>query len=227
VTRLPRQFSHAKGASTDGVIHFVDRGGFSVVILLDPTTTALVLIDLQKGIVDHPLYPRTGDEIVEVASGLADRFREALAPVILVNIEIHKTLSDALKQPVDRPHTRPAGGYPLDWSEIVDELARPDDIRITKRQWSAFVGTNMDVQLSRRGIRTVVIGGIATNLGVESSARQAHEYGYEVVFVEDISASISLAMHEFAVGNIMPMISRVATSDQIRLLARNAREASS
>jgi nicotinamidase-related amidase len=75
------------------------------------------------------------------------------------------------------------------------------------------------VQLRRRGITTIAIGGVATNMGVESTARQAHEHGYEVVFVEDITASLSPEMHAFSVETIMPMISRVALSGDLQLSA--------
>ena len=53
------------------------------------------------------------------------------------------------------------------WSELADGLAAAGDIVITKRQWGAFHGTELDLQLRRRGIRGIVLGGIATNFGVE------------------------------------------------------------
>ena len=88
---------------------------------------------------------------------------------------------------------------------------------MTKHQWGAFYGTDLDVQLRRRRIRTVVLGGIATNLGVESTARQAHEAGYEVVVAEDVTTSVSAEMHAFAVSAIFPMLSRVVKTDDIHV----------
>jgi nicotinamidase-related amidase len=100
---------------------------------------------------------------------------------------------------------------------LVDGLAQASDILVTKHQWGAFYGTDLDVQLRRRGIRTVVIGGIATNMGVESTARQAHEHGYDVVIVEDATAGLSAEMHAFAITTIFPMLARVVTAGEIEL----------
>ena len=94
---------------------------------------------------------------------------------MLVNVDFSPGFADALKTPVDRPLQLPAEGFPKGWSDIADGLAEPADIRITKRQWVAFYGTELNLQLRRRGVRTVAIGGIATNIGVESTARAAHE----------------------------------------------------
>jgi nicotinamidase-related amidase len=98
---------------------------------------------------------------------------------------------------------------------LVDGLAQPSDITVTKHQWGAFYGTDLDVQLRRRGVKTVVIGGIATNMGVESTARQAHEHGYDVVIAEDASTGLSAEMHDFAVTKIFPMLSRVVKAEDV------------
>ena len=184
---------------------------------LPAASTALILIDLQNGIVGLPLAPRPGHEVVAAGSRLAQRFREAGAPVILVNVGWSGDLGDVLRQPVDQPMTPPPGGLTAQWSALVDDLARPGDLRVTKHQWGAFHGTDLDLQLRRRGVRTIVIGGIATNMGVESTARQAHEFGYEVVIAEDATTSLSAAMHGFSIGTILPMISRVVTIDDLAL----------
>ncbi|WP_264779078.1 isochorismatase family protein, partial [Gluconobacter sphaericus] len=85
-----------------------------------------------------------------------------------------------------------------DWAELVDGLAEPTDLRVTKRQWGAFYGTDLDLQLRRRGISTIVLGGIATNLGVESTARAAHEHGYNVVLATDVMSTFTEEMQRFA-----------------------------
>ena len=87
------------------------------------------------------------------------RFRSAGAPVVLVNVAFSPDFKDALRQPVDQPTTLPPGGFPADFSELVDGLAAAGDIRITKRQWGAFHGTELDLQLRRRGIQTIVQAG--------------------------------------------------------------------
>lgn len=186
---------------------------------LSPKTSALVLIDLQKGIVSRPMAPRSGAEVVERASDLAKRFRSARAPVVLVNVAFAEDFADAVRVPVDSPMQVPPGGFSPDFSELADGLAMPGDIRVTKRQWGAFYGTDLDVQLRRRGIKTIVLGGIATNMGVESTARQAWERNYELIIAEDASASFSEEMHAFAVTKIFPRISRVAKAADIHLSA--------
>jgi nicotinamidase-related amidase len=104
---------------------------------------------------------------------------------------------------------------PAGWTELVDGLAHPTDIWITKHQWGAFHGTDLDDQLRRRGITTIVLGGISTNFGVESTARQGWERGYAIVIAEDAAASTTAEMHAFAVEKIFPRISRVVKAADV------------
>lgn len=182
---------------------------------LDPATTALVLIDLQKGIVERPhLAPRSGAQVVANAAKLAARFREAKAPVVLVNVAFSPDGGDMLKTETDKK--MPRGELPPDWMELVPELnAQPGDIRITKRQWGAFYGTELDLQLRRRGVKSIVLAGIATNMGVESTARAAHEHGYSLVLVEDAMTTMSAEAHAFAVGTIFPLLGFVRSTDEV------------
>ena len=186
-------------------------------ISLPTVSTALILIDLQKGIVAHQLAPYSGEAVLAKGKELARRFRVAKAPVVLVNVAFAPDFSDALTAPVDRPMQAPPGGFPEDWSELADGLAEASDLKVTKRQWGAFYGTDLDLQLRRRGVTTVVIGGIATNMGVESTARAAHEHGYAVVLAEDAATSLSAEMHAFAFDHIFPHLGRVAKADEIEL----------
>ncbi|MGL6019251.1 MAG: isochorismatase family protein, partial [Gibbsiella quercinecans] len=89
------------------------------------------------------------------------------------------------------------------------------DILITKRQWGAFYGTELDLQLRRRGIKTLVLGGISTNIGVESTARAAWEHGYELVIAEDMCSAQSAEMHQFAFDHIFPRLARVRSTSEI------------
>jgi nicotinamidase-related amidase len=178
-------------------------------INVDPKTTALVLIDLQDGVLGYPLAPLSGPELLGKGKALAERFRAAKAPVVLVNVAWSADSRDVLRAPVDYP-THPEGGLPKGFSSLAAGLAKDGDILITKRQWGAFYGTELDLQLRRRGIRTIVLGGVATNFGVESTARQAWEHGYEVVIAQEATTSLAADLHEFAMKRIFPLISRVA-----------------
>jgi nicotinamidase-related amidase len=181
---------------------------------LDPRTTALVLIDLQQGIVARTTAPHISAEVVERSARIAERFRQAGSLVVLVRVGWSADEGDRLRPQVDEPV--PAGPAPDGYSDLLPEVGpRQGDIVVTKRQWGAFYGTELDLQLRRRGVHTIVIGGIATNFGVESTARQAWERGYQLVFVEDAMAAISAAAHAFAIGTIFPRIGLVRSSTEV------------
>jgi nicotinamidase-related amidase len=185
---------------------------------VDPKTSALVLIDLQRGITAMPTEPHATAAVIANAARLADAFRGAGAPVVLVHVVRSPDGGDRLRAPVDEP--RLMTRMPPDFAQIVAELGPKDgDIVVTKRQWGAFYGTDLDLQLRRRGITTVVLGGIATNYGVESTARDGYERGYQLVLVENAMRARSPSDHAFAVGRIFPRIGRVCqTADVIAAL---------
>ena len=182
---------------------------------LDIAKTALVLIDLQEGILGSPTAPHSVDTVVANSRRLADRFRAASAPVVLVTVGWTAGGADGMKQEVDMPSVRP-GGFPANFADLVPGIGRTDtDIVINKRQWGAFYGTELDLQLRRRGVTTIVLGGVATSLGVESTARSAWEHGYTVVFAEDATSSYDPEMHAFAFGKIFPRLGLIRSTDQV------------
>lgn len=181
---------------------------------LDPKTTALVLIDLQKGVLAMPVAPRSAAEVYERSMRLAKRFQIAEAPVVWVRVSFAANLADAPALPVDQPTNYAA--LPPGWDEL-PEPPRASDLIITKRHWGAFYGTELDLQLRRRGVRRIVLGGIATNIGVESTARSAAEHGYELVIPEDLCSCVSAETHAFSFKHVFPRIARVATSGDITL----------
>lgn len=182
---------------------------------LSASDTALILVDLQRAALAQPLEPRTSAVVLANCTLLAARFRAAGAPVILTNVAFASDFADALTSPTDRASPAAKGHLIANWTELAEGLAQPADLRITKRQWGAFHGTELDLQLRRRRIRTVVIGGIATNFGVESTARAAHEHGYAPVLVEDACASFTSDMHAFAFTQIFPLLGRVTTTNDV------------
>jgi nicotinamidase-related amidase len=188
-------------------------------IELDPKSTALVLIDLQKGILGNTLAPTTAHELLARGQALAERFRAAKATVVLVNVAFSADGGDVLRQRVDDAPAVPAGGFPAGWDEFPPGLMQPGDLKITKRQWSAFHGTELDLQLRRRGIRTIVLGGVATQIGVESTARQAYEHGYELLIVKDVTTSIVAEGHDMSMKHILPRLGRLVESRDIQTRA--------
>ena len=183
---------------------------------LEPRTTALVLIDLQKGIAGRQLEPHSGSDVVTKSAAIARRLAEAGGTIALVHVGFSKGGADRLAQAVDAPMQAPPGGMPADFMEFVPEIAAlPADIVILKRQWGAFHGTELDLQLRRRGISTIILGGIATNFGVESTAREAWQYNYSVVIAEDACSSMGGDMHKFAIEKILPRIALVRSTAEI------------
>ena len=187
---------------------------------LEPRTTALVAIDLQRGIVARPVAPHASRDVVERSARVADALRAAGGRVVLVRVAYAADEADRLRPPVDAP--MPPGTPPPDWSDLVLEMGpRAGDLVVTKHQWGAFYGTELDLQLRRRGVRTILLCGISTNFGVESTARDGWERGYALVFIEDAMSGLSAEAHAFAVGTIFPRIGRVrSTADVLAALAR-------
>ena len=180
---------------------------------IDKTKTALVVIDLQKGIASQPSKPYSAPEVIENAAKLVNTFRKNEMPVFLVHVIAKKeTMLNVIS---DESFSRPT--LPSqDWAEFVPEIApTPKDIIIDKKQWGAFYGTDLELQLRRRGMDTIVLCGISTDFGVESTARFAYEYGFQQIFAEDAMASRSEEQHNAAVNFIFKRMGRVRKTDEI------------
>ena len=189
------------------------------VTALDPRT-ALVVIDLQAGIVGAPTQPYSGPEVVARTAQLTDAFRDRGLPVILVRVSFAADGADALSgrtEAAGRTGTPPEG-----WDQIVGELAgHAGDITVTKRNWGAFHGTDLDVQLRRRGVTQIVLTGIATSIGVESTARAAYEHGYHVALATDAMSDLSTEAHDNSIERIFPRLGeRGSTAEILELLAK-------
>ncbi len=181
--------------------------------MIDKSKTAIVVIDLQKGIASRPSMPHAGADVVANAARLVNAFRKNNMPVFLVHV--HPTPDTALKVVSDEAFSG-REPMPSDWSEFVPEMTpTPSDVVITKRQWGAFYGTDLDLQLRRRKMDAIVLCGIATDYGVESTARFAYEYGYQQIFAEDAMSSRSEEQHNTAIKYVLKKIGRVRKTDEI------------
>lgn len=178
---------------------------------IDFSKTALVIIDLQKGIVG---MASEGQQVVEKTVHLVEYFRKNEGFIAFVNVDFHDG-KDSLKPITDNPNTS-RGTFPEDWAEFVPELkVGLNDYIVTKRQWGAFFGTDLDLQLRRRGIDTIVLCGIATNIGVEMTAREAFQYGYNQLFITDAMTTFSKEEHEATCKFIFPRIGRARTVEEL------------
>ena len=176
---------------------------------IDPVA-ALVVIDMQKGIVSLPtVHPMAG--IIDNVAKLAKGFRSHMLPVILVNV-------------TGRAPGRVEATFnfspPPDWADLIPELDRqPNDYTVTKVNIGAFYGTALEMILRRRGVTQVIIVGVATGSGVEATARQAYDQGYNVVLVTDAMTDMDPDMHTHAVEKVFPRIGeRVMTAEILEIL---------
>lgn len=183
-------------------------------LTLDPRSTALVVIDLQSAII--AMSGPYGPPAVKNCQAIADTLRAAGGFIVWVRVGFAADFSDALTQPVDQPAARPEGGLPPEWMTF-DPLLEidPSDHHVIKHQWGAVQGTDLELQLRRRGIKTVIMGGISTNFGVESTARDLWELNYNLVFAEDAMASRTPEMHRFPVEFVFPRMGLVRPSIDI------------
>jgi nicotinamidase-related amidase len=185
------------------------------VTTLDPSP-ALVVIDLQQGVASREVTPHSAAEVVARSAELAGAFRDHGAPVVLVRVSFAADGGDRVPGRTEGPQL---GTMPAGWDVLVDELGdHPEDIVVTKRNWSAFYGTDLDLQLRRRGVTQIVLTGIATSIGVESTARAAHEHGYHVVLATDAMADANEDAHRNSVERIFPRLGERATTAEILAL---------
>lgn len=184
------------------------------VTTLDPKT-ALIVIDLQKGIAALPtahLMPY----VVHHAAALCEAFRARDLPVVLVNV--------TAGAPGRTEQQRRAGDFPPDFAELLPELNRqPRDHLVTKRTWGAFTGTGLEAWLRSQGVTQVVICGVATSIGVESTARQAHEAGFNVTLAVDAMTDLNAETHENSLARIFPRLGETGKTDEILALLEAGR----
>lgn len=176
------------------------------VTTLDPQTT-LVVIDLQNGIVSYPTAHPIG-EVVAHASALAEAFRRRGLPVVLVNV--------TGGAPGRAEQSRSMGELPAGWADFVPELDRqPQDHTVTKRTWGAFTNTDLDDHLKKQGATQIVLAGVATSIGVESTARFAHELGFNVTLAIDAMTDMNAEAHDNSITRIFPRLGETGTTREI------------
>jgi nicotinamidase-related amidase len=178
------------------------------------TVAALIVIDLQKGLVALPTVHPIG-EIVGRAGQLANAFRERGLPVVLVNVRgAAPGRIDAERFNLSRP---------ADWSDLLPELnQQPGDYVITKERWGAILGTTVDDYLRQRGVTQVFLAGISTSVGVESTGRNLHDLGYNVVTVVDAMTDRNLDSHRHSIEKMFPRMSETATTEDVLKMLKQA-----
>lgn len=179
---------------------------------LDPRKTALVAIDLQNMIVRSNPAPHSAAEVIENNRQIADALRAKGGTVVWVHVDIRQFLL----LPVDQPPAYAGKELPDEFSQLVAENGvREADMVITKRHWGAFAGTPLELALKERGIETVVLTGISTNVGVESTLRQGTGLGFAFVVVEDACAAQDADEHRHSFEKTFPRLARVRTTEEV------------
>jgi nicotinamidase-related amidase len=183
-------------------------------LIFDPKTTALVIVDLQNFTIAMNTVPTPAPEVLANSIRLARACRQAAVQVVLVRVG-----HDAAKVPHPSPVTDSSfSGFTSapGAKEIPPELGPENgDIVVDKYNWGAFYGTNLDVHLRRRGIRTLIVTGLVTNIGVDTTMRHAHERGYDQVMVSDAVAAMTQEEHDHTLRTIAPRLARVRTTEQV------------
>jgi nicotinamidase-related amidase len=164
---------------------------------LDPARTALVTIDLMDRIVALPLAPLSGPQVLDAALELAAAFRKAGAPVVAVRVQ------------------RPGAAEQPPGSDLAEGVVQDGDIVVVKHTIGAFQDTGLHERLRALGVDTLVVAGVATNLGVESTARAAADLGYRLVFPEDAMSGLTAAEHRAAVSLDFPRFGTVVTAAEV------------
>ena len=175
--------------------------------------TALIVIDLQKGVVGFPTAHPIGG-VLAATTVLTAAFRRRGLPVVLVN-------ATGLA-PGRTERKRSLEGLSADSADLVPELnAQPSDLLVTKKTWGAFTNTDLEARLKALGVTQVVLAGVATSFGVESTARHAHELGFNVTLALDAMTDFSPEAHDNSVARIFPRLGETGSAREIvDLLAR-------
>ncbi|NKF23384.1 isochorismatase family protein [Solimonas marina] len=174
---------------------------------LDPHT-ALIVVDLQKGLIDAPFVHPIAS-VVKHGRQLVAAFRRHHLPIAFVNVA--GTAPGRTERPARQTQPLPAG-----WTDFIDALSpEADDLVVTKHSWGAFATTDLDAQLRRRQVTQVLIAGVATGTGVESTARQAYELGYNVTLAIDAMTDGRAAAHDYSLHHVFPRLGETATTRAI------------
>jgi nicotinamidase-related amidase len=181
-------------------------------LVIDPSKTALVAIDLQNAVVQMNPAPYAAAEVVSQNGRISNVLRARGGLVVWVRVDINR----AIRLPADVPMTFEGKHMPSELMEIVPSAGFQDgDLLITKYHWGAFAGTPLEEQLRARGIDTIILTGISTNMGVESTLRQGTGLGFAFIVAEDACSGRDADEHRFAFQNIFPRLATVRSVDEV------------
>jgi ureidoacrylate peracid hydrolase len=190
----------------------------------DPRWAALLVVDVQNDFVSSKGSAAKRGEDVSAAQAVAPkliRLIEEARRVGLTVIYIKTTHSEWTDTPswIYRKSQQSAlntcreGTWGAEFYEGIAPL--PTERVVIKHRYSAFINTDLNTVLHAKGIQSVLLAGVATNVCVETSARDAYMYDYYVTMVEDCAAAYEAKLHLNTLENIRRHFGLVATSDEI------------
>jgi nicotinamidase-related amidase len=192
---------------------------------IDPKKTAVVVVDVQNDFChsDSPLAKigmdmTAAQEMVPHLLQLVDSARGAGATIVWVKmVHSENTISPIAIE--HRLRTRPGAQQICvegTWgTELYRVEAEPGEPVVIKHRYSAFVDTDLQLILRSKGITSLILTGVATNVCVESTARDAYMRDYYVTFVDDCSAAYDQAKHDATLRNMADHFGMVVKSEDI------------
>lgn len=183
-------------------------------LMIDAKTTALVLVDFQNFSVKMQTTPISPREALANGVRLANACREKGVLVVLIRVGHPSNHTPHPNLPIDQAFS--GFDYSDNPMELCAELGpKKGDVIVDKYNWGAFYQTNLDAQLRRRGIRTLIMGGLVTHIGVDTTMRQAQERNYAQILASDAVAAFEISQHEHVMQHVAPRLAKVRTTNQI------------
>ena len=211
MTVRPASVAHPDGSSS------VDSATGVGTLRLDPATTAVVVVDVQRlftDMVGAPIEPPLNDVLPRIGR-FVDDSRQAGATIVLVRTIISPHAhSRSTRQ---WPEFMRAGMAPDAPGSTFDPCLNPQpgDIDVVKQRYSAFIGTRLDEILRERGIVSIVVLGLTTNVCVQSTARDAWQRDYQTITLADCCAEVGPGSHDASLSWTARNFGAVCTSDEV------------
>ena len=200
----------------------MDTAHTSLASLVAPQHTAVLVVDVQPLFTAMPLVPAL-DEVLPRMRRFLAAARAAKVPRVFIRHVMPEGQWTAVWQQQHAGRIRPDGST-LKAALAPDSPANafapgfapePDDLVVVKTRYSGFVGTELAALLRARGIRTVVLVGLTTDICVGSTARDAFHHEFHTVTLADCTAERTLARHEAGLASLAACFGRVCAAEEV------------
>ncbi len=200
-------------AHPDGTSHKLDTADQA----LDPATTAVVVIDVQRlftDMVGAPIEPPLAQVLPRIREFLTEARRAGTIVVLVRTIIAPNEHSQSTMQWPEQMRAGMApGAAGTEFDSCLD--VQPSDVEVVKPRYSAFFGTQLDETLRARGTKSVIVLGLTTNVCVQSTVRDAWQRDYSTITIEDCCAEVGEGSHAASLNWISRNFGRVCCSDQL------------